>query len=336
MSAPGADPPTAGSGGPTAAGPDDTHAGRPRAGPILAIGEAMIEFNQTRAGDPAYLQGFGGDTSNAVIAAARQGAPAAYLTRVGDDAFGRMFVDLWRREGVDTGGVIVDPSAHTAVYVVTHGAAGHEFSYLRAGSAASRLTPADVDPARIRAAAVLHLSGISQAISVGACDAVFAAIDVARSAGVPVSYDANLRLRLWPLARARAVLRETLGACEWFLPSLDDLRVLAGIDDADRLVDWCLAAGARHVLLKLGADGVIVADGRGRQRIAGHRVDAVDATGAGDCFAGSLLARLVAGEDLVAAARWANAAAALATTGFGAVAPIPDAARVAAFLAGRG
>ena len=63
---------------------------------VLAIGEPMIEFNQTRPGDPNYLQGFGGDTSNMIIAAARQGARAAYVTRLGDDAFGRMFLELWR------------------------------------------------------------------------------------------------------------------------------------------------------------------------------------------------------------------------------------------------
>ena len=111
---------------------------------ILSIGEPMIEFNQTRSGEPHYLQGFGGDTSNMTIAAARQGARAAYVTRIGDDAFGRMLMALWRTEGVDTRGVVVDRSAHTAVYFVTHGDGGHEFSYLRAGSAASRLSPADV------------------------------------------------------------------------------------------------------------------------------------------------------------------------------------------------
>ena len=64
---------------------------------IVAIGEPMIEFNQTSPGQPQYLQGFGGDTSNFAVAAARQGARAAYVTRLGDDAFGRLCLDLWRR-----------------------------------------------------------------------------------------------------------------------------------------------------------------------------------------------------------------------------------------------
>src|SRR6478736_6525980 len=81
---------------------------------IVAIGEAMVEFNQTGDGaGRSYLQGFGGDTSNAVIAAARQGARCAYVTRLGDDDFGRMCLDLWRAENVDAGTVAVDPAAHT-------------------------------------------------------------------------------------------------------------------------------------------------------------------------------------------------------------------------------
>ena len=100
---------------------------------VVSIGEPMVEFNQPRRGDPGYLQGFGGDSSNMSIAAARQGARTAYVTRLGDDEFGRMFLALWKEEGVDASRVIIDPQAHTAVYFVTHGEQGHVFSYLRAG-----------------------------------------------------------------------------------------------------------------------------------------------------------------------------------------------------------
>ncbi len=108
---------------------------------IVALGEAMVEFNQTRPGEPHYLQGFGGDTSNATIAAARAGANTAYLTRLGNDLFGDQLLQLWATEQVYCAGVERDVLAHTGVYFVTHGAQGHAFSYLRAGSAASRMTP---------------------------------------------------------------------------------------------------------------------------------------------------------------------------------------------------
>ena len=105
---------------------------------ILALGEAMVEFNATRSEDgKTWLQGFGGDTSNTAIAAARLGARAGYVTRVGNDPFGRRLLALWSDERVSTEGVAVDDDAPTGVYFVSHDPSGHAFSYLRAGSAAS-------------------------------------------------------------------------------------------------------------------------------------------------------------------------------------------------------
>jgi 2-dehydro-3-deoxygluconokinase len=204
---------------------------------LVAIGEPMIEFNQTRPGEPHYLQGFGGDTSNMIVAAARSGARAAYISRLGDDAFGRMFRELWAAEGVDARGVATDPAAPTGVYFVKHGPQGHEFSYLRAGSAASRLAPASLPLEVIRAARCVHASGISMAISTNAADAVLAAFETARGAGAKVSFDPNLRLRLWPLARARALVVAAASLADWFFPSLEDARTLSGREDADALVD---------------------------------------------------------------------------------------------------
>jgi 2-dehydro-3-deoxygluconokinase len=305
---------------------------------IIALGEPMLEFNQARADAPdAYLRGFGGDTSNMAIAASRllggSGRRVGYVTRVGDDPFGRMLLDLWRREGVDTRGVAVDPVAATGVYFVTHGPKGHEFSYLRAGSAASRMRPETLPLDTIRGTRILHVSGISQAISADACDAVFAAVDAVKSAGGVLSYDPNLRLKLWPLARARAIVLATIPHCDWFLPGLEEVTLLSGLTDVAAVVDWCHARGAPVVVMKCGAEGVVVSDGRRREHIPGLAVQSVDATGAGDCFDGAYAARVLCGDDPFAAARYANAAAALATTGFGAVAPLPRDAEVRGMLA---
>lgn len=299
---------------------------------LVALGEPMVEFNQTRGAAGQYVQGFGGDTSNCAIAAARLGARAAYVTRLGDDEFGRLLLGLWRSEGVDGTGVGLDPDAPTGIYFVTHGPRGHEFTYRRTGSAASRMRPADMPLGVIRAAKILHLSGISQAISASACDACFAAIDAARAAGAKICYDTNLRLKLWPLPRARAIIRASVALADWALPSLDDAKLLFDSEDADAILDACHADGAPLVVLRCGADGCIVSDGRRREHIAGHRVDAVDATGAGDCFDGAFATRMIAGDDAFSAARYANAAAAIATTGYGAVAPLPRHADVLALL----
>ena len=292
---------------------------------ILAYGEALAEFNQMWSGNAEWRLGYGGDTSNFCIAAARQGASAGYIGAVGADRFGRGLRELWQAEGVDHTHVRTDERAPTGLYFVSHDASGHHFDYLRAGSAASRYQADQLPLEAIAAARALHLSGISLAISQDACDAGLAAMAHARAAGVMVSFDTNLRLRLWPLARARAVMREALRLCDVCLPSWDDITAVLDCDERDAIVDTLLAWGSRLVALKMGSLGCYVATNAQRTLVPPHAVDAVDATGAGDCFGGAFVARVVAGDDVVAAARYANVAAALSTTGYGAIASIPRA-----------
>ena len=300
---------------------------------VLAIGEPLMELNQ-RAGETVYLPGHGGDTSNCIIAATRQGARCGYLSAVGDDTFGRSFLELWDREEVDRSTVSVHPAAPTGIYFVTHGPKGHDFSYYRAGSAASLVRPEEIAAEAVAGARVLHASGISSAISSSACDAVFHAIRLAKDAGTLVSYDPNLRTRLWPLDRARAVIDATMRLADIALPGLDDAKTLTGLDDPDRICDQYLGYGCGMVLLTLGSEGCLAATPDARERIAGRKVKAVDATGAGDTFDGSFLAEYLRTGDVFRAAAYANAAAALATQGYGAVAPMPRRAEVEAFLAG--
>lgn len=298
---------------------------------ILCLGEPLLEFNQQPDGN--YLPGFGGDTSNCAIAAARQGAKVGYVTHIGADPFGDAFMRLWADEGVDTSAVKRVTDAQTGIYFVTHGASGHAFSYFRAGSASSRMGPEDLPVEALKSAGILHVSGISQAISDAAADAVFAAIDVVRSAGGRVSYDTNLRLKLWPLQRARAVIHAAMQRCDIALPGLDDAEHLTGLTAPDAIADFYLGLGADIVALTLGKDGTLVATPEHRERLAAQVVEAVDATAAGDTFDGAFLARIAAGDSPFDAARYANAAAALSTLGYGAVAPMPDRKAVEAFLA---
>lgn len=289
---------------------------------IISLGEAMVEFNQVPS-ENIYAAGFGGDTSNCAVAAARQGARVGYISAVGTDAFGDLLLGMWGSEGVDVTTVRRVAHAPTGIYFVTHGTAGHQFTYYRQGSAAAQMTAADMPADAIKAAKILHISAISQAISETACDAVFAAIDIARAAGVRVSYDTNLRLKLWPLERATAIIQQTATLSDILLPGLDDARALTGLQDPDAIVDLYLGLGVGIVGLTLGEQGAIIATPSQRRHLAPHPVNCIDATGAGDAFDGAFLARLAAGDDAFVAGRYANAAAALSTTGYGAIAPVP-------------
>lgn len=302
---------------------------------ILSFGEPLYEFSELPQGEKPtkYLSGFGGDTSNFAVSAARQGAKVAMLTQLGKDVFGDKFIALWQQEGVNTDFVLRHNDAPTGIYFITHDEQGHHFTFYRKGSAASLIQPALLPGSAIEQARLLHTSAITLAISDSASDSVFAAIDHAHQHDTLVSFDTNLRLKLWPLARARAVIHEVARLVDICLPSLDEARLLTGLEDADAIADFYLGLGVKHLILKMGSEGAMYASPEQRLRVAGHRVETVDATGAGDCFSGAFLTQFLAGCAPGEALRYANAAAALTTTGYGAVAPIPARSHVEAFLA---
>ncbi|ARV19921.1 2-dehydro-3-deoxygluconokinase [Curvibacter sp. AEP1-3] len=303
---------------------------------LVALGEALVEFNQTQPGQPHYLQGFGGDTSNSCIAAARAGARVAYLSRLGEDTFGDELLRLWANEGVDASAVERDTQQPTGLYFVTHGPQGHSFSYLRKGSAASCMTPKWLHrhaAELLKRSKLLLVSGISLAISPQAFDTAVQAMNFVRAAGGRVAFDPNLRLKLWPLERAKASISHAVGLCDVFLPGVDDMQALMGLSEPNDIADWGHARGASLVVVKMGKDGVLFSDlAAGRHRVPGRVVKAVDATGAGDSFNGNFLARLALGDAPLAAVRYANTAASLAVQGYGAVAPLPTRAQVQAAM----
>jgi 2-dehydro-3-deoxygluconokinase len=298
---------------------------------LLCMGEPMMEYNQlpeTEDGRRLYLEGFGGDTSNTAIAAARQGAKVGYITAIGADRGGDAFLDLWRSEGVDVSTVIRRPDRPTAFYFVLRKGDGHEFQFHRQGSAAASYAPQDLPRAALATARIFYASGISQAISPSAAEAVSRAIDVARAAGAGIAYDTNYRARLWPAAEARPVIHAAVSRARYAFVSHEDAEALTGLRDHDAVVDFYLKLGPEIVILKLGRAGAILASRAERIAIAPPPVAAIDSTGAGDVLSGAFLARILAGEAPEAALSYAVAAAALSTRGYGAVAPIPRAAEV--------
>jgi 2-dehydro-3-deoxygluconokinase len=298
---------------------------------LLYMGEPMLEFNQLPLqadGARHYLEGHGGDTSNAAVAAARHGAIVGVICGLGRDMPGDSFMALWEREGIDTSTVTRTDRYLTGVYFVTHDETGHHFLHYRANSAAAMYAPEDVPVRAIGRARMLYLSGISQGISTSACDAAFAAIDAARRNGVKIAYDTNYRPRLWPPARAAGVMRAAMESVDYALPGIEDVQTMTGLTDPDAMLDYYLKLGPGVVVLKMGEAGAYLATPESRVRVPAFAVAIVDATGAGDAFCGSFLARILAGDSPEPAARYAAVAAALKCTGYGAVAPIPSPAQV--------
>jgi 2-dehydro-3-deoxygluconokinase len=304
---------------------------------IVSLGEPMLEFNALQEGSLAevgqFSVGWGGDTSNFAIAVSRAGGRAGYLTRLGDDEFGESFLRLWSSEGVDTAYVVKDPSSFTGIYFISRKGSKHFFTYFRKNSAASLMTPDFLPKAYIAGAKLLHVSGISQGISAGACDTVFAAIGMAKAAGVLVSYDPNFRPRLWPVERARAVIHETFRQADLVFPSIEDARLLTGMSEAEEIARVYLAMGPKAVVMKLGGDGALLATKEGIRRFPPFRVPSIDMSGAGDTFDGAFVVGYLSGWPLDQCVRFANAAAALTTTGLGCVTPVPRREQIEALMA---
>ncbi len=148
-----------------------------------------------------------------------------------------------------------------------------------------------------------------------------------------VSYDTNLRLKLWLLDQARATIHAAMQQVDIAFPSLDYARLLTGRERPDEIVDFYLDLGARIVALKCGGEGALIAAREERRVIAPVPVEAVDSTGAGDAFAGGFLAYWLETGDPFEAGRRAAAVAAATIAGFGAIAPIPHRAETMAMLA---
>jgi 2-dehydro-3-deoxygluconokinase len=296
-----------------------------RALDLVCLGEPLVEFVRAEHAELGwhYRPGFGGDTSNAAIAAARQGARVGYLTALGQDPFGDSIVALWTAEGVDSAEVRRRADAPTGIYFVDPHPSGRRFSYFRKRSAASLYGPDDLPGGYIAGARALHLSAITQAISPTMRAASFAAIQAARAAGTLVSYDTNLRLALWPIEQARATVAVTLALADIVFPSDDEALELWGLRHPDAVLDHVLAFGPGVVVLKRGSRGAVVATPEARVEIPAAQATPVDATGAGDAFAGGFLARYLETGDPVEAGRYAARVAAGTVSGYGAVAPIP-------------
>jgi 2-dehydro-3-deoxygluconokinase len=195
------------------------------------------------------------------------------------------------------------------------------------------MTPGFLPKDYIASAKLLHVSGISQAISSSACDTVFAAIALARAAGRLVSYDPNFRPKLWPIDRARAVIHETCRQADLIFPSLDDARQLTGQAAAEDIAKFFLGLGPKVVAIKLGADGALLATADGLAMFPPYKVDSIDMSGAGDTFDGAFAAAYLEGRPVTECMRFANAAAAITTTGLGCITPVPRREAIEALMA---
>ncbi|WP_336629770.1 MULTISPECIES: sugar kinase [unclassified Microbacterium] len=263
-------------------------------GTILTAGETMAMLTPRTAQPVLEAQEFrleaGGAESNVAVHVAALGHHAHWFSRLGADELGTRILHQLARNGVIVDHVVLDAVRPTGLYVKSPGIG---VSYYRRGSAASALDAKDVESMPLTAADVVHVSGITAALSASARAFLDAVFTRARSEGIPISFDVNYRAPLWPVSDAAPVLRA--------LAERADI-VFVGRDEAETL--WgCFTADEVHELLP-DVPELVVKDGsvgawstvRGQSVfISSHRVEVVEPVGAGDAFSGGYLAALLDG-----------------------------------------
>jgi 2-dehydro-3-deoxygluconokinase len=279
---------------------------------VVALGETMILFLAQQAGmmreATTFSRHVAGAESNVAVGLCRLGCTAGFISRVGDDEFGKMIVFRLRGEGVDVSQVIADAGAPTGVLFRERRELGPvDVVYYRRGSAASRMSPADLDADYIGQGRYVLLSGITPALSDSCKATVFAAAEIARSKGVTVVVDPNIRLKLWSRETARSVLRDLIGHADIVMPGADEAELLTGETDPVRAAQDLLALGPKQIIVKLGPRGAMAVDADATLEVPGVLLPrVVDPVGAGDAFAAGFLAGNLRGMSLAASLALAN------------------------------
>lgn len=287
----------------------------------MTLGETMGLFVAASVGPLAHVTTFrlsiGGAESNVAIGLARLGVRAAWIGRVGADDVGDLVRRELRAEGVELH-VGTDASAPTGLMIKHARTASHtRVEYHRAASAGSRLSPTDIDAELVAGAQLLHITGITPALSETSARAVDRAVEIARDADVPVSFDVNHRESLWGADRATPVYRRLAARATIVFAGVDEARLLADGTSVEDLAERIAATGPSQVIVKRGADGCsAVIDGRS------FGVDAVpitpiDTVGAGDAFVAGYLAELLSGSPPASRLDVAVRAGAFACLGWG-------------------
>jgi 2-dehydro-3-deoxygluconokinase len=308
---------------------------------VLAIGETMMAFEALEPWPLRETRHFkkwiGGAENNFVIGLARLGLKAGWFSRLGQDEFGAEILRSLRGEGVDVSRVIQDPDTQTGVFFVEPRTGGDpRCYYYRSASAATHLTPKDLDRDYINSCQMLYLTGITPAISASAHETAKNYFRMGKEAGSTLIFDPNLRLKIWSIEQAREALIPLMLMSDYVLPGSEELKLLMDRDKLDDAIARALDLGMSNLVIKAGSDGALLATSQGeRHKVPPFEVPgAVSAMGAGDCFAAGFTAGLLNKRTLKECLRWGNALGAFCLKGSGPYQTLPELPEFMDFLQG--
>lgn len=305
---------------------------------VFTFGETMILFQPEQIMSLEYVHHFpkriGGAESNVAIGLSRLGHSVGWFSKLGDDPFGRYIQKYVRGEGVDTSSCLYTDQAPTGlIFKEQLSPEDMNVYYYRKNSAASLMEPEDLDEESIVHAKILHISGITPALSETCYLTVMRAIEIAKQNGTMIVFDPNLRLKLWTAERAKQVFNEIAANADVILPGLDEGQLMTGKNDVEEVAEALLGDSNKTIIIKLGDKGAYLHTKDEKAYIGGFPVkQIVDPVGAGDGFAAGIISGILRQEPLSTVVRRANAIGAIVVGVSGDVEGLPTFAAVEQFM----
>jgi len=285
---------------------------------VVTFGESMVLFGPDSTGPLRYVQNFNksisGAESNVAIALSKLGHKVGWFSKIGDDEFGKYIKATIRGEGVDVSRVIVEPDKNTGIlFKERFMHANPSVYYYRKNSAASTLRPEELDEEYIKSAKILHITGITPALSLSCRKSVFKAIEIAKANNVLVSFDPNIRLKLWTKEEAIPVLLEIAKLSDIIFPGIDEGEMLLGLTKPEEIADTFMQMGCSVVVVKLGTEGCYIADSVNKLYVNSYKVEnPEDTVGAGDGFSAGFLSGILNKLDFKECGEYGNGVGAMA------------------------
>lgn len=307
---------------------------------IILLGEAMGLFIAEEPGPLSQVGRFSasiaGAEYNVAVGLARLGHEPVYCTRLGADPMGRRIRDGLRANGIDGSLAIEAPEELTGFMMKSSTQEGDpDIAYYRKGSAASKITPHDIDRLDLFGCGRLHMTGIFPAVSDSALAAAKRLISRARALDLPISFDPNLRPQLWANEKQMvSTLNSLAEGAETVLPGVGEGKKLTGREDPAGIADFYHRLGAKNVVVKLGAEGAYFSEKGGESGVvSGFPVSRiVDTVGAGDGFAAGVISALAEGLSLREAAFRGNVIGAVQISNKGDNEGLPTKEKLAAVI----
>ncbi|HEY8891921.1 MAG TPA: sugar kinase [Clostridium sp.] len=285
---------------------------------VVTFGESMVLFGPDSSGPLRYVQNFNkslaGAESNVAIALSKLGHQVGWFSKLGDDEFGKYIQATIRGEGVDVSRTILTPEKSTGILFKERFIHNNpSVYYYRKDSAASTLKPEELDEAYIKSAKILHITGITPALSESCRKTLFKAIEIAKANNVLVSFDPNIRLKLWTKEEAIPVLLEIAKLSDIIFPGVDEGEMLLGLTKPEDIADSFMNMGCSVVAVKLGKEGCYVTDKANKLYVNSYQVEnPQDTVGAGDGFSAGFLSGMLNKLELRECAEYANGVGAMA------------------------